>query len=183
MARQAADGLLAAERKSSEATFLISSFVTLNSTKGEKTFSHGGATLQELVIPHLISRSRARYEKRVGLEVVLPVFELMRTAVKVTLRPKAASDEKQMTLFSESGRTLVIDVLRKGPDGRTESVLDPGPKLVRIEPREKEQNVTVFFHSAAKFQKGELLDLDIRDEETTEQFPPGGIKLTVGRDM
>lgn len=152
--------------------------------KGEKSFSHGGATLQELVIPHLISRSRVRYEKRVGVEVVLPVFELMRTAVKVTLRPKVgASGEKQMGLFSETGRTLVIDVLRKGPDGKSKSVLDPGPRSVRIEPKDEEQNITLFFHSAATFQKGELLDLDIRDEETTEQFPPGGIKLTAGRDM
>jgi hypothetical protein len=155
--------------------------------KGEKSFSHGGATLQELVIPHLISRSRVRYEKRVNVEVVLPVFELMRTAVKVTFRPKAGeSAEKQMTLFTktgETGRTLVIDVLRKGQDGKRKSVLDPGPKSVRVEPRDKEQNVTLFFHSGARFQKGELLDLDIRDEETTEQFPPGGIKLTVGRDM
>ena len=33
------------------------------------------------------------------------------------------------------------------------------------------------------FKKDELLDLDIRDVSTSEQFPPGGIKLTVGRDM
>jgi len=54
---------------------------------------------------------------------------------------------------------------------------------VRIEPKDKEQSVTLFFHTATTFQKGELLELDIRDVETTEQFPPGGIKLTVGRDM
>lgn len=151
--------------------------------KGEKSFCHGGATLQELILPHLVSRSRARHEKRVGVEVVLPAFELMRTAVKVTLRPKAASGEKQMTLFRESGRALVIDVLQTGPDSKKKSILDTGPKSVGIKPQDKEQNVTLFFHSAARFQKGELLDLDIRDEETTEQFPPGGIKLTVGRDM
>ena len=33
------------------------------------------------------------------------------------------------------------------------------------------------------FKKGELLELDIRDRDTGEQFPPGGIKLTIGRDM
>jgi hypothetical protein len=43
--------------------------------------------------------------------------------------------------------------------------------------------VTLFFHTALSFKSGELLELDIRDIETTEQFPPGGIKLTVGRDM
>lgn len=41
--------------------------------------------------------------------------------------------------------------------------------------------MTLFFHSAARFQKNDLLELDIRDVETLEQFPPGGIKLTVGR--
>ena len=40
--------------------------------KAEKSFSHGGATLQELVITHLISRGHAAQEKRVGVEVVLP---------------------------------------------------------------------------------------------------------------
>ena len=57
------------------------------------------------------------------------------------------------------------------------------PKEVRLEPRGKEESVTLFFHTAATFSNGELLDLDIRDVETTEQFPPGGIKLIVGRDM
>ena len=56
-------------------------------------------------------------------------------------------------------------------------------KELRIEPKDKEQSVTAFFHTALSFRKGELLELDIRDVETTEQFPPGGIKLTVGRDM
>jgi hypothetical protein len=44
-------------------------------------------------------------------------------------------------------------------------------------------HVTLFFHTALSFQRGELLDLDIRDVTTSEQFPPGGIKLAVGRDM
>ena len=45
------------------------------------------------------------------------------------------------------------------------------------------KSVTLFFHSAQSFSTGEILHLDISDIETTEQFPPGGIKLTVGRDM
>jgi hypothetical protein len=44
-------------------------------------------------------------------------------------------------------------------------------------------HVTLFFHTALSFQRGELLDLDIRDVTTSEQLPPGGIKLAVGRDM
>ncbi|CAN7565809.1 PglZ domain-containing protein [Variovorax sp. LjRoot178] len=153
--------------------------------KAEKSFSHGGAAVQELVIPHLISHGQVAQGKRVAVEVVLPTFELQRPAVKVTLRVASAAVQKasQITLFTETGRTLSIEVFRRGADGTTTSVLASKAKEVRIDPKEKEQSVTLFFHTATTFQKGELLELDIRDVETTEQFPPGGIKLTVGRDM
>jgi len=153
--------------------------------KAEKSFSHGGASLQELVIPHLISHGTARQEKRIGVELVLPTYELQRTAVKVTLRPTSTlpSNVGQLALPMETGRTLAMDVVRRAADGTTASVLAGPPKEVRLETRDEEQTVTLFFHSAARFQAGELLELDIRDVETLEQFPPGGIKLTVGRDM
>ena len=154
--------------------------------KAEKSFSHGGAALQELVIPHLVSRSRTISEKRIAVEVVLPTFELMRTAVKVTLRPKfsTSSRSEQMALFPATGRTLSLDVLRTDSTGERVSVLASShPKEVRVDADVQEQHVTLFFHSARSFYAGEILHLDISDIETTEQFPPGGIKLTVGRDM
>ena len=153
--------------------------------KAEKSFSHGGAALQEIVIPHLTSRSYTATEKRVGVEVVLPTFELTRAAAKVLLRPRspATAASGQMLLFTETGRRLALDVLHTDVDGKQKSVLATGPKEVRLEPKDSEQPVTLFFHTAASFRTGELLDLDIRDVETAEQFPPGGIKLTVGRDM
>jgi hypothetical protein len=152
--------------------------------KAEKSFSHGGAAVQEIIIPHLVSRSHVSQGKRIGIEVVLPAFELQRPAVKVTVRAALVSQQPaQMGLFTETGRTLSLDVVRRAGDGSAQSVLSGKPKEVRIEPKDKEQSVTLFFHTAATFQKGELLELDIRDVETTEQFPPGGIKLTAGRDM
>lgn len=153
--------------------------------KTEKSFSHGGAAIQELVIPHLVSRVQLGQSKRIAVEVVLPAHELQRPAVKVTLRvpPTAAKDATQLRLFSESGRTLSIQVWRRGADGALTSVLANKAKEVRLDPKDKEQTVTIFFHTAMTFKSGELLELDIRDVETTEQFPPGGIKLTAGRDM
>lgn len=150
--------------------------------KAEKSFSHGGAALQELIIPHLVSKSRVQQEKRIGVEVVLPTYELSRTAVKVVLRATTKTKGSQMALFKETGRTLTIDVRRHVPPA--ESVLaTPQPKEVRLEASDGERSVTIFFHTAKTFTKGELLDLDIRDADTGEQFPPGGIKLSVGRDM
>jgi len=153
--------------------------------RAAKSFSHGGAALQEIVIPHLVSRSHAHEEKRVGVEVVLPAFELMQTAVKVVLRPKASESKPgQMALFIEKGRTLRFQVWRTSEGGQPESVLPTGKvKEMRLEAGDTEKSITLFFHTAMSFKKGDLLDLDIRDIDTTEQFPPGGIKLTVGRDM
>jgi hypothetical protein len=151
--------------------------------KAEKSFSHGGAALQELIIPYLVSRSQSVQTKRIGVEVLLPAYELMRTAVKVVLRPVSTGGAAgQMALFAETGRSLVLDVLRAEGSVR-DSVLAGGPKEIRLEPGKGEQNVTLFFPSSASFRKGELLHLDIRDSETAEEFPPGGIKLTAGRDM
>ncbi len=154
--------------------------------KAEKSFSHGGASLQELIIPHLVSKSRSAKERRIGVEVVLPNYELMQTAAKVLLRAVLASGNQtgQINLFKEMGRTLSLDVHRLGKSDEKMSVLPGGKaKEIRLEADDKEKSVTLFFHSAQSFHKGDLLQLDIRDVDTAEQFPPGGIKLTAGRDM
>jgi hypothetical protein len=149
----------------------------------EKSFSHGGAALQEIVIPHLVSRM-ATQEKRVGIEVVVPTAELVRSSVKVILRPKVQTGAGQMSLFVEIGRTLRMDVLRVASGGERKSVLATGrPKDVRIEGDSGDVTVNLFFHTAESFRRGDALELDVRDADTLEQFPPGGIKLTVGRDM
>ena len=153
--------------------------------QAEQSFSHGGAALQELVIPHLVSRSEVAAGKRIGVEVVLPTFELLRAAVKVTLRPvpPGSAAGRQMALFP-AGRTLRLDVLRSDETGTRVSVLAAArPKELSVDADSGERNATLFFDSAQSFAGGELLDLDIRDVETTEQFPPGGVKLTVGRDL
>lgn len=151
----------------------------------EKSFSHGGATLQELVIPHLVSKSAAKAEKRVGVEVVLPTYELMRTGVKVVIRPIIEGAAGQMSLFTGIGRTLCLDVRRQavGSELGERVLASLHPKELVVEAGKEEQSVTLFFQTSQIFKKGELLELDIRDRDTGEQFPPGGIKLTIGRDM
>ncbi len=153
--------------------------------KAEKSFSHGGAALQELIIPHLISKTRSEQGKRIGVEVVVPTYKLTRAAVKVVLRP-AAGKKEQLSLFTtiatETGRTLALDVRRTDEPAGT-VLATPKAKEIRLEAKDTEKSVTLFFHTAESFHQGELLDLDIRDIDTDEQFPPGGLKLSVGRDL
>jgi len=149
--------------------------------KAEKAFSHGGGTLQEMIIPRLISRGRVQI-RRIGVEVVLPAYELTRAAVKVLLRPKASAGAPagELALVSDQPRDVQLDVFRTDEAG---SVLGGKPKSVRIEPGAGEVAITLFFDSKHSFKQGELLLLRIRDSETDEQFPPGGITLTIGRDF
>jgi hypothetical protein len=151
----------------------------------EKGFSHGGAALQEIIIPHLVSRMETQ-ERRIGIEILVPSTELMRSSVRVILRPKASSDDSatQLNLFVELGRSVRIDVLRQVPSGEQKSVLATDHvKEVRVEKDSGDVPVNLFFRSTESFRRGETLLLQVRDPDTSEQFPPGGTKLTVGRDM
>jgi len=149
----------------------------------EKSFSHGGGALQEILIPHLVSRI-ATQKKRIAIEVLVPPGELVRSSVKVVLRPKLQAGAGQMNLFVELGRTLQLDILRATSSGERKSVLATGrPKDARIEGNSGDVTVNLFFHTAESFRRGDVLELDVRDTDTFEQLPPGGIKLTVGRDM
>jgi biotin operon repressor len=149
--------------------------------KTEKAFSHGGATLQEMIIPRLISRGRVQFRK-IGVEVVLATYELTRAAVKVLLRSKASSSAPagELALFSDQPRDLQLDVSRTG---EVASVLGGQRKSVRIEPGAGEVAVSLFVDSKHSFKQGDLLLLEIRDPETEEQFPPGGITLRIGHDF
>ncbi len=142
--------------------------------KAEGSFSHGGAAIQELVIPHVVSRA-APTERPVDVEVRVPTTELVQTVVRVVLAPVSASGQLS---FAARGRRLLLDVLRDG-----KSVLADGPHELQLESASEEVRTTLFFGSAESFMAGEILNLDVRDADTGERFPHSGIALTVGRDM
>ena len=152
--------------------------------KTEKSFSHGGATLQELIIPHLISRS-ARQMKLMEIEVVVPTLELLQASVRLIIRPKALPTGKSASspllpgFSQELGRTLRVDVLRHG-----NSVLpNSEAKEVRLEPSDDEKRLTLFFRTELGFEKGELLDLVVMDADTREVLSPVELKLSIGRNI
>jgi len=152
--------------------------------KLEKSFSHGGATLQEMVIPRLISRFRTA-PKKVGVEILLAGAgaNLASGAVKIVLRPVTVSAEGEFSVITASPRNLLIDVLRE-VGGKLESVLPPGTSKPIELKTTGEVPVTRFFDSKFTIQKGEQLRLLVSDADTGEQFPgPGGIILTASRTI
>jgi len=150
----------------------------------EKSFSHGGAALQELVIPHLVSRQQSKQQK-VGVEILIggAGINLSSAAVKVVLRPVAVGEGGEMSALVALSRNLLVNVVRASEQPMV-SVLPRGePKSVELKPT-GEMPVTLFFDSKFRFKKGNTLRLEIRDADTGELFPgPEGITLHVARDL
>jgi hypothetical protein len=152
--------------------------------KTEKSFSHGGATLQELVIPRLCSKQRAKQQK-VGVEILLAGTGagLTSAAVKLILRPVNLGGENELAAISAMPRKLLLNVF-KGAKGGADSMLSRGePKTVDL-PTSGEVPVTLFFDSKFSVKSGDQLRLAITDAESGEHFPgPEGILLTASRDL
>jgi len=152
--------------------------------KTEKSFSHGGATLQELVIPRLCSKQRAKQQK-VGVEILLAGAGagLTSAAVKLILRPLNISGEGELSAMSAMPRNLMLNVFRDSKGGAISVLARSEPKTADLQTT-GEVAVTLFFDSKFTIQKGEQLRLAISDADTGEQFPgPKGILLTASRDL
>jgi len=152
--------------------------------KAEKSFSHGGATLQELVIPHLVSRQQSKQQK-VGVEILVAGagLNLTSAAVKVVVRPLAMGDGGEMAAMVALPRNLEVNVVRGGGAGTGSILSRAEAKKIVLKP-DSEVPLTLFFDSKFTFKQGDVLRLEIRDADTGEQFPgPEGITLHVARDL
>lgn len=152
--------------------------------KTEKSFSHGGAALQELVIPHLVSRQQSKQQK-IGVEILIggAGVNLSTAAVKIVIRPLTVGEGGEMSSLVALPRNLEINVLRAA-GATTGSVLPRGEaKKATLKP-DAEVPVTLFLDSKFIFKQGDNLRLEIRDADTGEQFPgPEGIVFHVARDL
>ena len=152
--------------------------------KAEKSFSHGGAALQELVIPHLVSRHQSKQQK-IGVEILITGagLNLMSAAVKIIVRPVAVGDGGEMSVVVTLPRNLEVNVVRTAGDSMG-SILPRGEaKKVTLKP-DAEVPLTLYFDSKFSFKQGDTLRLEIRDTDTGEHFPgPEGITLHVARNL
>jgi len=152
--------------------------------KAEKSFSHGGAALQELVIPHFVSRHQSKQQK-IGVEIFIAGagLNLTSAAVKIEVRPLAVGEGGEMAAMVALPRNLEVNVVRLS-GGTVGSILPRAEaKNVVLKP-DAAVPLTLFFDSKFTLKQGDALRLEIRDADTGEQFPgPGGIALHVARDL
>lgn len=143
--------------------------------KPEKTFSHGGVALQEVVIPHLASR-RETMASRVGVQVLPAAYEIKTYSVKVMLDPLLP---EKLDLFTKTvGRTVSIDLQRS-----KESVLAHTVQKEIVPAPGQRVTAVLMLNDKLTFAEGEMLDLVVRDVETQEVLSPAGLRLTVARTL
>jgi hypothetical protein len=143
--------------------------------KPEKTFAHGGVALQEVVIPHLVSR-RETMVTRVALQVMPATYEIKTYSLKIALEPVLP---EAMELFRRPvGRTLEVDLQRTHDSVLIHTV----QKEIKAEAGEK-VTVVLMLNDKLSFTEGEMLDLIVRDVETREVVSPAGLRLTIARSL
>lgn len=136
-------------------------------------FFHGGATLQETVIPHLkiIVQGEVR---RMRVKAHLPQTEIHTLAVKIELLPDVPLKKN---LFETDAAPIQVRVFLG-------SVEQPRSreKLVEITPDSSTQNVTLFLNREPATLTGEQIPVQVMDTETGELYATG-LTVRAGRDL
>ncbi|MBI2199768.1 MAG: PglZ domain-containing protein [Candidatus Rokubacteria bacterium] len=143
--------------------------------KEEKSFAHGGVAVQEVVIPHLVSRKETVPE-RVGIRVLPAAYEVKTHAVKVILEP--LPPERVDLFIRILGRTVEVDLRRQDA-----SVLVRPVRKEIVPDLAQATTVVLLLDDKLSFAQGDLLDLVVRDVDNQELLSPAGLRLTVARNL
>lgn len=143
-------------------------------TYGGVGFFHGGATLQELVIPVVAVRWPKKAEK---LAVVLtPLTEIVSLRPRVQLKP-GASD--RLPGIGADERTLGRQVAVKVVDPSSGRRLFRSPETVKIEPDGAPVTVTLDRERGEACARGTRLQIEVRDADNDELLDRCEIELKI----
>ncbi|WP_447972366.1 PglZ domain-containing protein [Nitrospira sp. Kam-Ns4a] len=143
-------------------------------TYGGVGFFHGGATLQELVIPVVVVRWPKKAEK---VAVVLtPLAEIVSLRPRLELKPGAGDrlpglDADERTL----GRHVTVKVVHPTTGRR----LFRSPETVKIEPDGAPVTVTLVREQAEACARGTRLQVEVRDADNDEILDRCEVELKI----
>lgn len=136
-------------------------------------YEHGGVSLQECVIPHLVSESAAVPET-LEVQVTPSTTQLSGGTVAVTVRPAGSA---QMTLGAPTRRRLRLWLEAPGPDGKPSEVSDPLECEVRSDSPELRQ--ALYLREDAVLPAGTRVLLRARDVDTLADLSESALTLLV----
>lgn len=143
-------------------------------TYGGIGFFHGGATLQELVIPVVVVRWPKKAEKVVA--VLTPLAEITSLKPRIEIRPGAAG---QISMFGPDakmmGRQVVVKVVEPGSGRR----LFRSTESCKIDPDGAPVMLTLEREGNEACARGARLQLEVRDADNDELLDRCDVELKV----
>jgi len=137
-------------------------------------YEHGGISLQECVIPHLISES-AVVAETLQVHVTPSTMRLSGGTVAFSVRP--AGNNTQMTLGAPVRRRLRLWLEVVGPDGQRSEVSEPLECEVRSDSPELRQ--ALYLRDGATLSVGTTVFLRARDVDTLADLSESALMLLV----
>jgi len=143
-------------------------------TKPGSAFFHGGATLQEVVIPHIVIRAAPGQVLRMKVQALLPLVEVVTMTVKVELKPVRPDAESVLdTVQGTSVRVFLgeLDAPRSSE------------KIVPFDADAAEPlSVTLFLNREPAIPQGSEIPLQVLDVDTGESYATG-LFVRAARDL
>lgn len=142
--------------------------------KPSSEFFHGGATLQEVVIPHIVIKAASGRVLRMKVQALLPLVEIVTMTVKVELRPVRPDDQSLLdTVQGASVRVFLgeLDAPRSSE------------KIVEFDADATEPvSVTLFLNREPAIPQGSEIPLQVIDVDTGESYTTG-LFVRAARDL
>jgi hypothetical protein len=130
-------------------------------------YAHGGVSLQEAVIPHVVSRAAAEV-RRLGASFVVPVPNIVGATIPVRITPVVAGQEVEQLSFQAPQPMRVRLEVTGVTGGKASQVAAP----VRVEVRadSPEQVTALYLSDGMKLAAGTQLTVAAFDDETGESL-------------
>ena len=137
-------------------------------------FFHGGATLQEVVIPHIVIKAASGQVLRMKAQSLLPLVEVVTMTVKVELRPERP--DAQSLLDTVQGTSVRVFLGELDAPRSSE-------KIVPFDADATEPvSVTLFLNREPAIPQGSEIPLQVIDVDTGESYATG-LFVRAARDL
>lgn len=129
-------------------------------------FLHGGISLQECVIPHLVSRVRTA-SARLGLDLSVAQTQVTSGTVSITLRPLIPTGQSSLTGPRPLQLRLWIETVAAGgePSRRVSELVE-----LTLRPDAEEIKWPLYLEDAADLKAGQTLRLRAQDANSGREF-------------
>lgn len=137
-------------------------------------FFHGGATLQEVVIPHIVITGASGQVLRMKVQALLPLVEVVTMTVKVELQPMRPDAQSLLDTVQGTSVSVFLGQL-DAPRSSTKTVEFDADATELV-------SVTLFLDREPAIPQGSEIPLQVIDVDTGESYATG-LFVRAARDL